>query len=127
MSLCCAVSIASRARGEQGRKSLVGPPKDRTCTHGQWQGGGMERRLDRLLDAVVAVGGDLDLQAVLHRIAQAAANLVDAEYAALGVISEDGRTLAQFIVVGVDDYMVARIGDLPSGHGVLGKLITDPR
>src|SRR3954470_1650845 len=92
-----------------------------------WQADGVERRINRLLDAVVAVGGDLDLQAVLHRIAQAAANLVDAEYAALGVISEDGRSLAQFIVVGVDDDMVARIGDLPSGHGVLGKLITDPR
>jgi signal transduction histidine kinase len=87
----------------------------------------VERRIDRLLEAVVAVGGDLDLQTVLHRIAEVAASLVDAEYAALGVISEDGRSLAQFIVVGVDDEMVARIGNLPAGHGVLGKLITDPR
>src|SRR3954469_7048685 len=92
-----------------------------------WQADGVERRINRLLDAVVAVGGNLDLQAVLHRIAEAAANLVDAEYAALGVISEDGQSLAQFIVVGVDDDMVKRIGELPAGHGVLGKLITDPR
>src|SRR4051794_8190465 len=92
-----------------------------------WQADGVERRINRLLDAVVAVGGDLDLQAVLHRIAEAAANLVDAEYAALGVISQDGQSLAQFIVIGVDDEMVKRIGELPSGHGVLGRLITDPR
>jgi signal transduction histidine kinase len=84
-------------------------------------------RLRGLLRAVLAIGGDLDLQAVLHRIADVAATLVDAEYAALGVISEDGLSLAQFLVVGVDDEMVARIGSLPAGHGVLGKLITDPR
>ncbi|MDT7537739.1 MAG: hypothetical protein QOI82_1324, partial [Actinomycetota bacterium] len=76
---------------------------------------------------VIAIAGDLDLQAVLHRIAEVAADLVDAEYAALGVIGEDGRSLAQFLVVGVDDEMVARIGSLHAGHGVLGKLISDPR
>src|SRR5437764_15147386 len=128
MSSCSAISIASRPGRRQGRKSRVVPPKDRTFPLTlQWEGGGMERRIDRLLDAVVAVSGDLDLQAVLHRIAEAAASLVDAEYAALGVISEDGLALAQFLVVGVDDEMVARIGNLPAGHGVLGKLITDPR
>jgi signal transduction histidine kinase len=86
-----------------------------------------DTRLRGLLQAVLAIGGDLDLQTVLHRIAEVAASLVDAEYAALGVISEDGLALAQFLVVGVDDEMVARIGSLPAGHGVLGKLITDPR
>ena len=84
-------------------------------------------RMRSLLQAVIAIAGDLDLQAVLHRIAEVAADLVDAEYAALGVISEDGRSLAQFLVVGVDDEMVARIGSLPAGHGVLGKLISDPQ
>lgn len=80
-----------------------------------------------LLEALLAVGGDLDLQVVLRTIAQAAAKLVDAEYAALGVISEDGRGLSQFVVVGVDDDMIAKIGSLPEGHGVLGQLIRDPR
>lgn len=84
-------------------------------------------RLHSLLEAVLAIGGDLELQTVLHRIAEVAATLVDAEYAALGVISEDGQGLAQFLVVGVDEAMVARIGSLPSGHGVLGLLIRDPR
>jgi signal transduction histidine kinase len=83
-------------------------------------------RVHSLLEAVLAIGGDLDLQAVLRRIAEVAATLVDAEYAALGVISEDGKGLAQFLVVGVDDDMVARIGSLPAGHGVLGQLIRDP-
>jgi signal transduction histidine kinase len=96
-----------------------------------WQAGDVERasaeRVRRLLDAVISIAGDLDLQTVLHRIAEVAADLVDAEYAALGVISADGTALSQFLVVGVDDQMVARIGSLPAGHGVLGRLITDPR
>jgi len=80
-----------------------------------------------LLEAVLAVGSDLDLQAVLRRITEVAATLVDAEYGALGVISEDGEGLAQFLVVGVDDELTDRIGSLPEGHGVLGQLIRDPR
>jgi signal transduction histidine kinase len=83
-------------------------------------------RVHALLEAVVEVGGDLDLQVVLHRIAEAAATLVDAEYGALGVISEDGRGLSQFLVVGVDPAMVQTIGSLPEGHGVLGQLIREP-
>jgi signal transduction histidine kinase len=83
-------------------------------------------RVQSLLEAVLDVGGDLDLQVVLRRIAEAAATLVDAEYGALGVISEDGTGLAQFLVVGIDEKMVETIGSLPEGHGVLGQLITDP-
>jgi signal transduction histidine kinase len=83
-------------------------------------------RVHSLLEAVLAIGGDLDLQAVLRRIAEVAATLVDSEYAALGVISEDGRGLAQFLVVGVDSDLIGSIGSLPAGHGVLGKLISDP-
>ena len=43
------------------------------------------RRLRALLDAVLTVGSDLDLRAVLHRIVESAASLVDAQYGALGV------------------------------------------
>ena len=83
-------------------------------------------RVRSLLEAVVAIGSDLDLPAVLRRIIEVAVTLADASYGALGVISEDGLGLSQFLVVGVDDEMVARIGDLPAGHGVLGQLIRDP-
>ena len=80
-----------------------------------------------LLDAVLAVASDLDLRAVLHRITDAAVTLVGARYGALGVISDDGQGLAQFIALGFDDALTARIGHLPEGHGVLGELIRDPR
>ncbi|MCU1623120.1 MAG: hypothetical protein JWL79_1965 [Frankiales bacterium] len=82
--------------------------------------------VDRLLDAVLAVGSDLDLKVVLQRIVEAAATLVDATYGALGVVDENGTGLSQFITVGIDDAGVALIGPPPTGRGVLGELLRTP-
>jgi signal transduction histidine kinase len=85
-------------------------------------------RLQALLQAVVSIGSELDLDAVLRRIAETAAELADARYAALGVLDPGGDSrLSQFITVGVDDDLRAQIGDLPHGRGVLGVLIHEPR
>ncbi|MEV6977605.1 GAF domain-containing protein [Kitasatospora sp. NPDC093806] len=83
-------------------------------------------RMQRLLEAVVSVGAGLDLHATLHRIATGAAELVDARYAALGVIAPGGRGLTDFIHVGVDEETVREIGELPAGRGILGALIDRP-
>lgn len=83
--------------------------------------------LRRLLDAVLSIGAELDLPTVLQRIVEAAADLVDAEYGALGVLDERGEGLSQFLTVGIDADTRAHIGPLPEGHGILGLLITDPR
>jgi two-component system, NarL family, sensor histidine kinase DevS len=83
------------------------------------------RGLRRLLDAVVTVGSDLDLPAMLQRIIQAAVDLVDARYGALGVLDESRTRLAQFLTVGIDLDTRAAIGHLPEGHGILGLLIVD--
>ncbi|RFU42787.1 GAF domain-containing protein [Actinomadura logoneensis] len=78
-----------------------------------------------LLDAVLAVGSDLDLEVVLRRIVESAVTLVDARYGALGVLGEDGM-IKQFLTVGVDEETVARIGHYPRGEGILGELIRRP-
>ncbi|MFI9360037.1 GAF domain-containing protein [Kitasatospora sp. NPDC053057] len=83
-------------------------------------------RMQRLLEAVVSIGAGLDLHATLHRIATGAAELVDARYAALGVIAPGGHGLADFIHVGIDDETAAEIGELPAGRGILGALIDRP-
>jgi signal transduction histidine kinase len=83
------------------------------------------RSLRELLDAVLTVGSDLDLPAILQRIVQGAVDLVDARYGALGVLDESGSRLAQFITVGIDDETRRAIGHLPEGHGILGLLILD--
>ena len=85
------------------------------------------RSLRQLLDAVLSVGSDLDLPAMLQRIVQAAVDLVDARYGALGVLDDSHTRLAQFITVGVDDETRAAIGHLPEGHGILGLLILDAK
>jgi signal transduction histidine kinase len=86
---------------------------------------GTRDRLNGLLEAVMSVGQELDLPQVLRGIVEAAVVLVDAEYGALGVIGE-GKRLAEFLPIGIDDEQRARIGDLPSGHGILGELIRHP-
>lgn len=78
-----------------------------------------------LFSAVVAVAAGLELGATLRRIVQAAADLVDAEYGALGVLGPQG-TVSEFVHVGIDTETAARIGPLPSGGGILGLLIEHP-
>jgi signal transduction histidine kinase len=83
-------------------------------------------RVHSLLEAVVAVGGNLELEAVLRQIVEAAVSLVNARYGALGVIGEGGR-LAEFVPVGLDEDQIARIHHWPEGRGLLGELISDPK
>jgi len=84
-----------------------------------------QERTRGLLEAVVAVAEDLSLEAVLDRVVTSACHLLHARYGALGVIGED-NALSHFITVGIDSEQATRIGPLPTGHGVLGLLITEP-
>ncbi|ASR36500.1 histidine kinase [Prauserella marina] len=82
-------------------------------------------RLQGLLDAVLAVATGLELDSTLQRIVQAATELVDAKYGALGVLSEEGG-LSEFVYVGIDEATRSRMGHLPEGKGLLGVLIEEP-
>ncbi|HMD23648.1 MAG TPA: GAF domain-containing protein, partial [Streptosporangiaceae bacterium] len=82
-------------------------------------------RLRGLLRANALVAGELSLPVVLRQIVGAARDLLGARYAALGVLGHDGR-LEQFVHAGMDEELVARIGDLPTGRGILGLLISEP-
>lgn len=84
-----------------------------------------QERMRGLLAAVVSVSEDLSLDAVLERVVKSACTLLNARYAALGVIGED-QSLSHFITVGIDEELTRRIGPLPTGHGVLGLLTSDP-
>src|ERR1051326_4574645 len=83
-------------------------------------------RKDMLLEAGLTLASELSLPIVLQRIVDLAAQVTDARYAALGVIGEDG-TLVEFVTSGVSARQRNEIGALPTGHGVLGLLIQDPR
>ncbi|MDH2427364.1 GAF domain-containing protein [Sphaerisporangium sp. TRM90804] len=83
-------------------------------------------RIRALLEAVVAVGGCLDLETMLRRIVETATTLVDASYGALGLIGE-GDTLIQFVPVGLSEQEIAAIEHWPHGLGLLGLLIKEPK
>lgn len=88
---------------------------------------GTRDRVRSLFEAVLSVGRELELEQALRRIVEAAAALVDARYAALGVIGPDGERLSEFLTVGISDEVIARIGHYPEGHGILGELIRNPQ
>jgi signal transduction histidine kinase len=86
---------------------------------------GTQNRVHTLLEAVLAIGSDLDLNVVLRQIVESAVQLVDCRYGALGVLGEEGG-IKQFITVGIDEETIAGIGNYPRGEGILGLLIREP-
>ena len=80
-----------------------------------------------VLDVACGVLSDLEVDAVLERVVEAARELTGAEYAALGVLDRTRSELERFITAGVDELTRQRIGAPPRGRGVLGELIADPR
>lgn len=81
-----------------------------------------QQRVRALLEANQSIVADLTLPVVLRRIVEAAATVVGARYAALGVIGADGA-LEQFVHTGMAADTVEVIGQLPVGLGVLGSVI----
>jgi signal transduction histidine kinase len=85
-----------------------------------------EARLRRLIDVGRSLVSELDLEAVLERVLDAARELTGARYAALGVLDVEGQELERFLTRGIEPEVHAAIGDLPRGRGVLGVLIREP-
>jgi two-component system, NarL family, sensor histidine kinase DevS len=83
-------------------------------------------RVHALLEAVVAIGSNLELEVLLRRIVETAVELVDARYGAMGVIGPSGQ-LAEFVPVGLTDAEIGAISHWPEGKGLLGLLINEPR
>lgn len=82
--------------------------------------------LRRILDATLLIEADIDLPVLLHHVTQEARSMTGARYGALGVLNDDRSGLAEFITVGFDPDEEDRIGQRPTGRGVLGLLIADP-
>src|SRR3954465_5402516 len=86
-----------------------------------------DQRLVRLIEVGRSLLSELDLDIVLDRVLATARDLTGAQYAALGILDERRRELAQFLTRGVDQETHRAIGDLPRGRGILGLLFGDPR
>ena len=75
-----------------------------------------------LIEAGLTLAAELDLDSVLQHIVELAREITGATYGALGVLSLD-RTIERFITTGISEADRERIGDPPTGHGILGLLI----
>ncbi len=70
---------------------------------------------------------EVSLEGVLQRVVGIAAEVIGAQYAAIGVLAPDGRLLESFTTYGIDAELRAKIGPLPRGHGILGLVIRAAR
>ena len=84
-------------------------------------------QMERLVRVIVEIGSDLELDVTLHRIVNAAMELTDARYGALGIRAPDG-SLVSFVHEGIDDDTARRLGGLPVGEGLrIENLTTYPQ
>lgn len=84
-------------------------------------------QVEQLLEVGRALVSELDLEDVLRRVIEAARDLTDAHYVALGVLDARKREVERFVYLGVDEDVRRRIGHLPRGRGLLGELIKNPK
>ena len=85
-----------------------------------------QRQTAGLVEAGLALASELDLDALLQRIADVARDVLEARYAAVGVVGDDGL-LTRFVYSGIDRATADEIGALPHGKGLLGVLIEGGR
>ncbi|KPI17867.1 GAF sensor signal transduction histidine kinase [Actinobacteria bacterium OK074] len=76
--------------------------------------------------ALLAMSRQVEVRDVLKTIVASARELLDAEYAALGVPDDHGG-FAQFVVDGVSPRQWAAIGPLPRQHGILAAMLQDAK
>ncbi|MCH8940012.1 MAG: GAF domain-containing protein, partial [Chloroflexi bacterium] len=79
-------------------------------------------QLRALNEATLALSEERSLSSVLQRVVDLSQELVGARYAALGVLSEDGR-LSAFLTSGIDQETRQAIGPPPEGKGLLGYML----
>jgi signal transduction histidine kinase len=84
-------------------------------------------KLRRVLEATLLLEADLNLPTLLRHIVDEARSMTNARYGALGVLNDDRTALGEFITVGLEPDEEQKIGARPTGRGVLGLLISDPR
>jgi signal transduction histidine kinase len=84
-------------------------------------------KLRRVLGATLLLESDLELPGLLRHVVEEAQSMTGARYAALGVLNATRTALDEFITVGLQSDEEDRIGGRPTGRGVLGLMIIDPR
>ncbi|KAA6222660.1 GAF domain-containing sensor histidine kinase [Streptomyces albofaciens JCM 4342] len=89
---------------------------------GHGPGDGPGAGIPAVSSAILAMSRHLEVRDVLKTIVASARELLDAEYAALGVPDDHGG-FAQFVVDGVSEEQWKAIGPLPRQHGILAAML----
>lgn len=82
----------------------------------------LEERLATLHRASLELVKNISLEALLERIASLACEQVMAQYAAVGVLDEQGK-LEKFIPIGISPEAVQQMAHPPVGRGLIGALM----
>jgi signal transduction histidine kinase len=84
-----------------------------------------EARVAQLLalnNAAIAIASELELDNLLQRIVDIAREFIGCQYAALGILGEDGL-IGRFPTSGISKTEQEKIGAPPRGHGLLGVML----
>jgi signal transduction histidine kinase len=84
-------------------------------------------RLKQLVEVGIRITAERSLDAVLQAVADCARELTGARYGALGVLDLAATGLSRFITSGITAEQAQQIGAPPTGKGVLGLLISEPK
>ncbi len=84
-------------------------------------------RAQQLSQAAIRIASEHDVDRVLREIADSAREVIDARYVALGILDPGGTHLTRFVTSGAAEDLPHAIGSLPTGRGILGLLIRDPK
>ncbi len=82
----------------------------------------LQERLIALHEASLELTKDVPLEVLLEKIVSIACELSDANYAALGVLDDNG-SLKKFITVGMAQDEINKIAHPPVGKGLIGELM----
>ena len=85
-----------------------------------------ERQLVALHEAALSVTAALDLPTVLRRVVEQSRAVIGGRYGAVAVVTPDGA-IDEFVTSGIDAETIHRLGAPPTGHGLLGLVISERR
>ncbi len=82
------------------------------------------RQLAAVHNAALSLASTMSLEPLLQQFVDLAREITNARYGALGILGPDGN-LEHFITSGISEEERARIGDPPTGKGLLGVIINE--
>lgn len=87
----------------------------------EWENGVVARCLAEMAVTSELLAGVSDLNEILQRLAARARELAGAGYAAISTFDDDGA-VERFVYTGIDEAQARRLGNGPTGRGLLGEL-----